>query len=705
MSGSIDVITHFGPDADKPEIITALENLTKLHALSVEDLYIKWEQFSNQRRQTHTDLTSKNIDEFKQFLQLQMEKRANQISSSSKVNTSTKKPVIKKSLNSSPLFGLSIPKTPTLKKRKLHGPFSLSDSKQTYNVGSEAETNEKGNSSLKLEFTPGMAEDAVGDSAPLSHAKSSDAKTPGSSTFQTPTTNTPTTSRQNVPAGKILDSLNPENIEISSGNPNVGLLSTEEPSYNQVKVEPFYDAKKYKFRTMRQNLQEASDVLDDQIESFTKIIQNHYKLSPNDFADPTIQSQSEIYAVGRIVPDSPTYDKFLNPESLSLETSRMGGVGRRVRLDLSQVNELSFFLGQIVAFKGKNANGDYFTVNSILPLPYPNSPVSTSQELQEFQANLEGSSLKVIVTCGPYFANDNFSLELLQDFIDSINNEVKPHVLIMFGPFIDITHPLIASGKLPNFPQFKTQPKTLDELFLKLFTPILKTISPHIQTVLIPSTKDAISNHAAYPQASLIRKALQLPKKNFKCMANPSSFQINEIYFGCSNVDTFKDLKEVIKGGTTSSRYRLDRVSEHILQQRRYYPIFPGSIRTRIKPKDVSTKKETNDMESKEEKVYEHISGADLDVSYLGLTEFVGGFSPDIMIIPSELQHFARVVQNVVVINPGRFIRATGNRGSYAQITVQCPDLEDGKLTLVEGEEPVYLHNVWKRARVDLIAS
>lgn len=114
-----------------------------------------------------------------------------------------------------------------------------------------------------------MAEDAVGDSAPLSHAKSSDAKTPGSSTFQTPTTNTPTTSRQNVPAGEILDSLNPENIEISSGNPNVGLLSTEEPSYNQVKVEPFYDAKKYKFRTMRQNLQEASDVLDDQIESFT----------------------------------------------------------------------------------------------------------------------------------------------------------------------------------------------------------------------------------------------------------------------------------------------------------------------------------------------------------------------------------------------------------------------------------------------------
>lgn len=331
--------------------------------------------------------------------------------------------------------------------------------------------------------------------------------------------------------------------------------------------------------------------------------------------------------------------------------------------------------------------------------------MSTPEELQEYQANLEGSSLKVIATCGPYFADDSFSLELLEDFISRINTEVKPHVLILFGPFIDITHPLIASGKLPNFPQFKTQPKTLDELFLKLFTPILKTISPHIQVILIPSTRDAISNHAAYPQASLIRKALQLPKKNFKCVTNPSSFQINEIYFGCSNVDTFKDLKEVIKGGTTSSRYRLDRVSEHILQQRRYYPIFPGSIRTRIKSNNIQVKKESNNVKGNEEKVYEHISGADLDVGYLGLTEFAGGFTPDIMIIPSDLQYFARVVQNVVVINPGRFIRATGNRGSYAQITVTCPDLEDGKLTLVEGEEPVYLHNVWKRARVDLITS
>ena len=174
-----------------------------------DSLYIKWEQFSNQRRQTHTDLTSKNIDEFKQFLQLQMEKRANLTSSTSKINASTKKPVIKKSLNSSPLFGLNIPKTPTLKKRKLHGPSSLSDSKKTYNVGSEVETNGRGNSSLKLQFTPGVSEDAGVDNGPLSHAKGSDAKTPGSSTFQTPTTNTPTALRQNDTAGKILDSLNP----------------------------------------------------------------------------------------------------------------------------------------------------------------------------------------------------------------------------------------------------------------------------------------------------------------------------------------------------------------------------------------------------------------------------------------------------------------------------------------------------------------
>lgn len=205
--------------------------------------------------------------------------------------------------------------------------------------------------------------------------------------------------------------------------------------------------------------------------------------------------------------------------------------------------------------------------------------------------------------------------------------------------------------------------------------------------ILIPCTRDAISKHASYPQDSFDRKYLQLPK-NFKCFSNPSTFQLNEAFFGCSNIDIFKDLVETTKGGLTFSRDRFDRISEHILQQRRYYPLFPGKTR--------------EILASKEKKIYKHIAGADLEIPYLGLTEFVGNVAPDVMIFPSELPCFARVVQNVVIINPGRFIKHKGGRGTFAQLSIAKPDLNDGRLTKVDNDEPVYLHNVWKRARIDL---
>lgn len=669
MTTKSEFVLQFGPEAEEPEVVSTLESLTNLHALSIEDLYIKWEQYSYQKHETHTNLNQKNLDQFKQFLQHQVEKKAAQVSRGSKSNpsSSTKKPKAMRPLNSSPsLFGFNIPKTPTIKKRKLNGSAGNSDMK----------------SNLKLEFTPGsMANvDNMDPETILEKENVSSGRTPSEANAMTPTP------LKNLGiAGKVLDSLNPENLEVASG--------IDINNEKKIKITPFYDPQKYKFRTMRQSLLDVADVLDEQIVMFTQIIQDYYKLSSTDFGDPTIQSQSNIYAVGRIVPDSPSSEDFLNMESLALETSRMAGIGRRIRLNLSDIAEASLFCGQIVALKGKNANGDYFSVNEVLLLPYPDSPVSTSDEIQEHQLSLDNESLKIVITSGPYLPDNSFNMDNLEEFVNRINSEIKPHTLVMFGPFIDVTHPMIVAGTIPHFSNLKTQPQTLDEVFTKVMAPILKNIHSHIQVLLIPSTRDVLSKHAAYPQDSLDRKTLQLPK-NFKCFTNPATFQINEVFFGCSNVDTFKDMKELTKGGNTSMRNRFDRVSEHVLQQRRFYPVFPAGIQKKLLPSS-----------NNEKKVYEHISGADLEVSYLGLTEFVGNFTPDVVVIPSQLQYFARVVQNVIMINPGRFVRPTGGRGTHAQVTILCPNLEDGKLTKMEGEEPIYLHNVWKRARVDLVTN
>ncbi|EDO14616.1 hypothetical protein Kpol_264p2 [Vanderwaltozyma polyspora DSM 70294] len=670
MGHTKELIDQFGPEVDDSSILETMESLLRIHALSVEDLFIKWEQFSVHRNETHTKLNQKNLESYKDFLQQQVEKRAQQIASSSNVHSSGVKPKIVKPIGSSPsLFGFNIPKTPTLKKRKLN----VKDS----NGGSVS------NTSSKLEFSAGPANTIdirdEGSQTTTPNIMNSSILELGSDVIAT----TPAPLKSSHESGKILDSLNPENMEVAEG------LDFE--SEDKVRISPYFDAQKFKFRTMRQNLQDAADVLDYQIEMFKTIIQKHYELTNSDFGDPTIQSQSEIYTVGRIVPDSPTAEGFLNTESLALETSRSGGIGRRVRLDLTKVAELTLFCGQLVAFKGKNANGDYFMVEEIISLPYPDSPVSTSDDIQESQLLLDNKSMKVVITSGPYFPDNSFDLEYLVSFVEKINNEIKPHILIMFGPFVDVTNPLVAKGAIPNFPNLKSQPKTLDEIFTKVFVPLLKNINSKIQIILIPSTRDSVSKHAAYPQDSLDRKLLQLPK-NFKCFTNPSTFQLNEVFFGCSNVDLFKDMKEITKGGNTSMRNRFDRVSEHMLQQRRYYPVLPGGIKKQ--PITENGKKR-----------YVHISGADLDVPYLGLTEFIGGFAPDVIIVPSELQYFARVIQNVVVINPGRFVRPNGGRGTFIQMTIESPNLENGKLTKMGDQEEIYLHNIWKRVRVDIVTN
>jgi hypothetical protein len=76
-----------------------------------------------------------------------------------------------------------------------------------------------------------------------------------------------------------------------------------------------------------------------------------------------------------------------------------------------------------------------------------------------------------------------------------------------------------------------------------------------------------------------------------------------------------------------------DRLPNYILQQRHFYPLFPGRVEARIALQES------------------------------GLGEFVGG-TPDILILPSELQYFAKVLPPI----PGfvRFVDFTGLGGVLA---------------------------------------
>lgn len=491
--------------------------------------------------------------------------------------------------------------------------------------------------------------------------------------------------------------LNPLSLPIKSSNPtqsnqilesfNSEIIPNKETTIlnKNIKIIANFNPKKYKYRTMNLKLLEIADYLDEKIDNITQIIADKYNIEENQFSDPTRQSQSEIYTVGRIVPDSPLASSSdLNLDSLFLETSRSIGFGCRIHLDLSEISKTSFFSGQIVAFRGINQTGNTFKVLENLKIPYLGSVSYTFDEIDNFSNIVGDNNLKIISTSGPYHSKNSLDFTILQNFVNHINLNIKPDVIIMSGPFIDINSiPNILNNNFFTTDDNLDDLKNLDDLFISFISPILNQINCQ-RIIILPHNNDISIAHTPYPHAPFNRKNLGL-NKNFKCFPNPSLFNINELSFGISNADILKDLKDVITKNANSNR--IERIIEHIIQQRQFYPVNPPP----------------NPINNLNNNLFQ------LDTSYLGLSEFNDEI-PDIIILPSVLKSFTKVIKNVLVINPGSLVRPDGSNGTYSLIQVKSPNIDDmDKLPgVTEDEEEVsevYLATAWKRARVDIFSA
>ncbi|WPK25240.1 hypothetical protein PUMCH_002546 [Australozyma saopauloensis] len=512
-------------------------------------------------------------------------------------------------------------------------------------------------------------------------------------------------SKAEVPLSPRAMALAESDTVVESLNPSVevGELALS------VQIAANFDPEKFRFRTMAMKLLESADVLDEQIDAVSLQLLEIYKNSDILLGNPCMSSQLDIICCGRIVPDSPLYDSMpalsLNDKSLFLETSRFGGIGQRLPLDLSNLKEFSFFPGQIVGLKGRNPTGRAFVVHEVLSLPSLGAPVSSLAELTESADSDLGS--KVFVAAGPFSNLITCDYTKLESLVTKLNDVIKPQVAILFGPFVDLANKSVQVGDIEvSGLTANQQPKNLDDVFRAMVTPILKQIDSLIQVILMPSLRDAVCKHASYPQSPLDRKKLGLPK-NFKCFPNPSAFSINEVMFGTSNLDVFRDLKDIYKSSAEDSSIssnRFERIANHIFDQRRYYPIFPGSIKT---SNDQSNSALYDGMMSEELSEIE-VGGSCLEVPYMGLSE-LGDSLPDVMIIPSELKYFAKVIKGVIVVNPGQFIRphrdADRTEGSYVVLNIQGPDANaPDNVEKVENSD-LYYHNVYKRTRVDIYRS
>ena len=408
----------------------------------------------------------------------------------------------------------------------------------------------------------------------------------------------------------------------------------------RIKLTAASDQKKLGYKPLAMKLSEASEILDDRIDDFMQLVMEHHKLEHSVFGSAASQSTTEIVAVGRIASDSA--EGKLNAASVVLETSRRMGGGLRVPLDLGKLKGYQLFPGQIVALRGSNASGHAFIPYEVLEVPLLPSAASAPSALEAHRDKLRGGPdamdsdadpmpLNIIYASGPYTADDNLDFEPLHALC-SRAADTYADALVLAGPFIDIDHPLIATGDfdLPDEAVADPDTVTMTTVFKYMISPALNLLvssNPHITILLVPSVRDVIDKHVSWPQDPFPRKELGLPK-TAKIVGNPMTLSMNEMVMGISSQDVLFELKnEELVGGRVPDANSLSRICRYLIEQRHYFPLFPPRDRQKL------PKTGTEDGIP---------IGAMLDISYLKLGEMVN-VRPDVLIVPSYLPPFAKV--------------------------------------------------------------
>ncbi|CAG7554424.1 unnamed protein product [Fusarium equiseti] len=647
-----EIQDRFSPNKPlEPDVLSELESIMRLHGLSAEDLYFKWESYCIKLDIDAQALNLESLRNLKQSIQDELE------NSHRKVHVKTERKVANAPRGGNKggdVFGMLdglVPSTPS--------------SGGKLNRGSGSAIKKKIDTPKGLTSSP-----ATGMNEQLKSLNGLQ----------------PTSFSDRTNPGETIEILNDR---LNAAEPPIAPFS--EP---RVKLTAASDQKKLGYKPLAMKLSEASEILDDRIDNFMALVQQHHKIDESEFGSAAAQSTTEVVAVGRIASDSP--EGKLNAASMVLETSRRTGMGLRVPLKMESIRSWSFFPGQIVAFRGTNASGSEFVVKEILDMPLLPSAASTPSALEAHRERFRGgpdamdedsepAPLNIIYASGPYTADDNLDFEPLHALCSQAG-DTYADALVLTGPFLDIDHPLIAMGDfdLPEEANYDPDTATMSTVFKYLVAPAFNRLvssNPQITIILVPSVRDVLSKHVSWPQDSIPRKELGLPKA-VRIVTNPMTLSINEVVLGVSSQDILSQLRSeevVSRNGTQPGLDLMGRLCRYLVEQRHYFPLFPPTDRSKL-PKTGT-----------EEGV---ATGAVLDLSYLELGEMVN-VRPDVMIVPSLLPPFAKVVESVLLINPGYLSKRRG-AGTYARMALYPPSVSGGSDAMMG-------HQIFDRARVEIV--
>ncbi|KAF2765838.1 DNA polymerase alpha, subunit B [Teratosphaeria nubilosa] len=649
----------FGTDLPH-DVATELQHIQRLLDLSAHELFFKWESYVIKMGVDSTPLHPNTLHDFKKDLQdaLERESRAK-----GHAVQSAKKSAPTPRAGGGDVFGM------------LDGVVAATPARTS--APAKRKT---------VDFT-------------TPHTKSAKSALNSSPSHRTPTRPTDVTFDHRPNAGKIDESLN--------ADLPAAARPSQPPADSRVKLKANVELPKFAYKNMAMKLSEASEILDDRIDAFTELVQTHHHLPDHAFGNPAAQSTAEIVGVGRIAGDQP--NGKLNAASLVLETSRRMGAGLRVPLTFAHNVGYDLFPGKILALRGTNVSGEYFSVTEILPMPLLGPPASTPTELDIHNDRLttpdgETRPLNMLVASGPYATDTDLNFAPLHALLAQASDQLAD-VLILCGPFLDLEHPIVASGDfeahLPPTAKIEPDKATLTDVFRTLISePLNRLVQavPTITVILVPSTRDAISKHVSWPQDRFVKGPLGLPRQ-VQVVTNPILVSINEMIVGISTQDVLSELRRenvyLPTKGASINNDVMDRLTRHVIEQRHFFPVFPPHAREDLpKPTPIPGEMPRVGDEARLP------VGPSLDIGYLKLGEWIT-VKPDILILPSVLNPFVKVViEGITSLNPGTLSkRRSAAGGTFAALNVLPRTASEA-----ERDEGVPVaHEVYRRARVDVV--
>ncbi|XP_059610285.1 DNA polymerase alpha subunit B isoform X2 [Phlebotomus argentipes] len=324
-------------------------------------------------------------------------------------------------------------------------------------------------------------------------------------------------------------------------------------------------------------------------------------------------SQAVVRCVGRVSHDN-------TASRLSATSSILIGNAKdkmsSVTLNFNRIPSVSLFPGQIVLAKGMNPTGKTLFLQQLFSERYWDPPRAPS--------HLK-TPLKLLIAAGPFAENNDLVCEPLQDLMTQCK-QLKPDILILIGPFVDVKNSCIADGLLAE---------SFDSFFQKLINGVVSSIGDHVEILVVASQRDAHSS-MVYPTHPY---SIPGKPKNVTFLPDPCFVEISGVKFGITATDIVNHIAEE-EFTKNAAMDKVKRIVGYLINQKSFYPLDPPAHGV--------------NMDSRLAHRFARIRSV-----------------PHVFILPSEMKCFVRDVGGCLAINPGRVVETT--RGTFARLVVSPP--------------------------------